>query len=196
MGLKLITPPASFPVTLAEAKQHCNVNVTDYDALINRYIGSATTEVENWLGRALIDQTWELTLDTFPPNELRIPKPPLIQVVSVAYDNTAGDEIALGPTAYTVDAGKVDGYGWILPAGTWPDTFAGINAVRVRYRAGYLNEASPPVQNVPDDIRHAVLLGVGDAFDTRATISVGLTVFTSKAWTNLLESHRIRMGMA
>ena len=196
MGLKLITPPATFPVTLAEAKQHLNVNVADYDALINRYIGSATTEVENWLGRALVDQVWELSLDTFPPNEMRIPKPPLIQVASVAYDNSIGDEITLAPSAYTVDLEKLDGYGWILPDGAWPATFDGINSVRVTFRAGYLSEASPPAMAVPDDIRHAVLLAVGDAFDTRATISIGLTVFTSKAWTNLLESHRVRLGMA
>ena len=196
MGLRLITPPATFPVTLAEAKQHCNVNVTDYDALLNRYIGSATTAVENWLGRALIDQTWELSLDTFPPNEMRIPKPPLIQVVSIKYDESDGDEITLPASAYTVDLQKRDGYGWILPDSAWPATFAGINSVRVLFRAGYLNQASPPAMAVPDDIRHAVLLGVGDAFDTRATISIGLTVFTSKAWTNLLETHRVRLGMA
>lgn len=196
MGLKLIIPPATGPVTLAEAKAHCNVNVADFDALITRYIGSATTEVENWLGRALVDQTWELSLDTFPPNEMRIPKPPLIEVVSIAYDNEIGDETVLSPTAYTVDAEKRDGYGWILPDGAWPATFDGINSVRVLFRAGYLDQASPPALAVPDDIRHAVLLGVGDAFDTRATISIGLTVFTSKAWTNLLEAHRIRMGMA
>jgi uncharacterized phiE125 gp8 family phage protein len=196
MGLKLIIPPATGPVTLAEAKQHLNVNVADFDALITRYIGSATTEVENWLGRALVDQTWELSLDTFPPNEMRIPKPPLIQIVSINYDNEIGDEITLAPSAYTVDLEKVDGYGWILPDGTWPATFDGINSVRVRYRAGYLNHASPPAMAVPDDIRHAVLLGVEDAFDTRGTISIGLTVFTSKAWTNLLETHRVRLGMA
>lgn len=196
MGLKLITPPVTSPVTLAEAKAHCNVNVADYDALITRYIGAATNEVENWLGRALVDQTWELSLDTFPPNELRVPKPPLIAVTSVAYDNTIGDETILPDTAYTVDAETVDGYGWILPDGAWPATFDGINAVRVRYRAGYLSQSSPPTLAVPDDIRHAVLLGVGDAFDTRATISIGLTAFTSKAWTNLLETHRVRLGMA
>jgi uncharacterized phiE125 gp8 family phage protein len=194
MALKLITPPATFPVTLAEAKAHCNVNVNDFDGLLNRYIGSATNEAENWLGRALIDQTWELTLDTFPPNELRLPKPPLIEVVSVTYDEADGDPIVLPASAYTVDDQSEPA--WILPDGTWPATFAGVNAVRIRFRAGYLNQASPPAANVPDDIRHAVLLAIGDAFDHRATLSVGLSVFVSKAWTNLLETHRIRLGMA
>jgi uncharacterized phiE125 gp8 family phage protein len=194
MALKLITPPATFPVTLAEAKAHCNVNVADYDALLNRYLGSATKSAEMWLGRALVDQTLELTLDTFPPNEMRLPFPPLIEVLSITYDDADGDEIVLAASEYTVD--DKSEHAWILPNGAWPATFSGINAVRVRYRAGYLDQASPPVQNVPDDIRHAVLLAVGDAFDHRGTISVGLSIFTAKTWDNLLARHWVDRGLA
>ncbi|MBV9418770.1 MAG: phage head-tail connector protein, partial [Alphaproteobacteria bacterium] len=38
MSLQLTTPPATEPITLAEAKTHLKVDTTDDDALITRLI--------------------------------------------------------------------------------------------------------------------------------------------------------------
>ena len=195
MGLKLITPPAELPVTMAEAKEHLRVDVSDDDTTIDLYVRAATGAAEEWLGRALIDQTWELTLDEFPPNELRIPRPPLIEIVSVIYDDAAGDEQTLNAASYTVDSSSEPG--WLTPAsGAWPATFAGINAVRIRFRAGYLDNASPAVQNVPDNIRNAILMAAGDYYANRETMIVGQTLTTSTWWEYLLRPFRVQIGMA
>jgi len=54
------------PVTLAEAKQHARIEITDDDTLISGMITGARQLVERMTNRALITQTWQLTLDQWP----------------------------------------------------------------------------------------------------------------------------------
>src|SRR5262245_38074134 len=158
--LKLITPPTTWPITLAEAKQHLRVDHDDEDEEIQWAIEGATEYIdgkEGYLGRALMVQTWELTLDAFPIREIKIPLPPLIDVVNVFYDDAGGIATILDPAGYSVD--NVSEPGWIVPVGSWPTPFDGINSVRIRYRAGYVdNSVSPAVGRLPSDIRSALLL--------------------------------------
>jgi uncharacterized phiE125 gp8 family phage protein len=65
----LVTPPVAAPVSLAEAKAHLRVDFDDEDALISGLIDAATQHLDGWsgvLGRALMPQTWEMSLDRFP----------------------------------------------------------------------------------------------------------------------------------
>jgi len=64
--LQLITPPAIEPVTLAEAKQHLRVEISDDDSLINTLVSSARVHCESALKQALITQSWLLYVDSFP----------------------------------------------------------------------------------------------------------------------------------
>lgn len=196
MGLKIITPPAELPVTMAVAKEHFRVDVSDDDTTIELYLNAAVDGAEQWLGRALIDQTWELTLDEFPTNELRIPKPPLIEVVSVIYDDGDGNAQTLNAANYTVDTANEPG--WIVPISTgWPTTFDGINAVRIQFRAGYLDQSvSPAVHNVPKAISEAVLLAAIDFYDNRQRTIIGQTVMVSDWYERLLRPYRVEIGMA
>lgn len=201
MGLKLITPPAEWPITLEEAKAHLRVDldVDDDDDLIEALIEAAVDYCDGptgWLGRALIDQTWELVLDSFPAcdKEIKIPMPPLIEVVSIKYDDASGAEQTLETSAYTVDT--VSEPGWVLPVGSWPSIFDGVNAVRVRFRCGYLG-GSPEAETVPGAIKAAIKLILGNLYENRETIVVGQSVdeipWTAQA---LMRKHRIHLSMA
>jgi hypothetical protein len=66
MPLKLIQAPASEPVSLADAKNHLRVDVTDDDVLIGGLITAARVAAENICRRAFVTQSWTLFLDTFP----------------------------------------------------------------------------------------------------------------------------------
>lgn len=200
MGLKLITPPATDPITLAEAKAHLRVIDNDDDVLIAAIVKSATANAEGFLGRALVDQTWDLYLDAFPTTndlEIKIPLPPLIGVVSVNYFNSAGIETQVNSDAYYVDNASQPG--WIVPTGgrSWPTTLDAINAVRVTFRAGYLDNSSPPQVAVPFDIRAGILLTVGSLYEHREQVVVG-TVTAKLPWgvEQLLRPHRVLFGMA
>jgi uncharacterized phiE125 gp8 family phage protein len=199
MGLRIVTEPADWPIDLDEAKAHLRVDTSDDDDLIEAMIEAATDYCDGatgYLGRALVEQTWELVLDEFPEDEIKIPLPPLIAVDFIKYDDTAGEEQTMSASDYTVD--NVSEPGWVLPVGDWPDTFEGINAVRIRFRCGWPNDgASPPVQTVPGTIKSAIKLIIGNLYANRETIVVGQSVaeipMTAKF---LMKKYRMHLDMA
>ena len=168
MALKPITAPAALAVTLAEAKAHLHVDASEDDAWITANITAAVSDAEHRLGRALVNQTWELTLDAFPP-AIELPNPPLASVTSVKYIDTAGIEQTLAGSAYTVDTDNEPGM--LIPAyGTsWPATRATSNAVRVRYVVGYGIDGT----TVPASIKAWILLRVGALYEHRESVLIG-----------------------
>src|SRR5262245_60381712 len=102
-GLRLISRAATWPITKAEVKSQTRVDDDDEDDVIDGVlIPAATTYVEDYLQRALIDQTWELALDRFC-GEIEIPRPPLIEIVSVKYDDGNLAEQIVDSANYSVD---------------------------------------------------------------------------------------------
>jgi uncharacterized phiE125 gp8 family phage protein len=203
MALRLITAPAVEPITLEEAKMHLRVDHSEEDAKIQTIVRAARYMVDGrngYLGRALVTQTWELVIDHFPTNEIKIPLPPLQQVISVKYDDTGGAEQSLTTSDYDVDA--VSEPGWIVPAiGGWPTgVFQGINAVRIQFIAGYLPSSdSPPdlAANVPFDIKAAMLLHIGMMYASRESIVVGTNAMPlPQASEILLRRYRVLLGLA
>ncbi|HQR22181.1 MAG TPA: phage head-tail connector protein [Burkholderiaceae bacterium] len=163
MSLRLITAPGVEPVSLAEAKAQLRVTASDEDALVSACITAARERCEHLLGRALIDQTWELTLDAFP-QAIRLDNPPISSVTSLSYVDGSGNTVVWGAPNYYVD--KSGEPGWIVPAygGAWPaDVRDQANAVIVRYVAGYGAAAAA----VPLAIRQWILLATGTLFETR-----------------------------
>jgi uncharacterized phiE125 gp8 family phage protein len=81
MALKLITPPAILPVTMAEAKIHERIDIEDAanNASILSLLIAATQLAENYTRRAFITQTWRYDTSNFSPI-ISIPRPPLISV--------------------------------------------------------------------------------------------------------------------
>jgi uncharacterized phiE125 gp8 family phage protein len=199
IALKLITPPPFEPLTLAEVKEYLRVDHADEDATIARCFSAAVGYADGpdgFLQRALIDQEWELTLDAFPVREIRIPLPPLLQIVNVFYDDAGGVQQILDPGGYSVD--RVNEPGWIVPVGNWPATFNGINAVRIRYRAGYIDASqSPNIGDVPEDIKQALVLYASSLFDNRDVMVVGQTA-TAAPWSaeQLLRRRRVEVPLA
>jgi uncharacterized phiE125 gp8 family phage protein len=170
MTLKLITAPATEPVTLAEAKVHCRCG-DDEDALLGVLIQAAREQAEHQLGRALITQTWERVIDAFPLVEVELGMPPVVSVVSVKYIDEAGVEQTMDAADYSLDTDTQPG--WVLPAvdTEWPDTLDTANAVRVRFTCGYGAAAA-----VPAAIKSWMLLRIGTLYKMREEVVVGVSV--------------------
>lgn len=178
MALELDTAPASEPVTLQEAKDHLRINANDDDAYIKVLITAAREQAEDYLHRALINQTWKLYLSAFPfdtrgefPEAIIVPKPPLSSVTSITYTDTDGASQTVSSSDYSVDT--VSEEGRITPAWgeTWPSSRAIPNAVIVTFVAGYGSGAS----SVPARIKQGMLLVIGDMFEHRETLVIGTT---------------------
>ncbi|MCH9839285.1 head-tail connector protein [bacterium] len=188
----LVTAPLVEPVTVAEAKNHVRVDTDDDDALLRRLIEAGRLEAEAYTRRSFITTTWRLDLDGWPCGRvIHIPNPPLLAVTSVKYDDPAGDEQTLDPASYTVDApvgpraerGRV-----VLASGTsWPTTGYEPNSVRVEYTAGYGTDPT----DVPDGLRHAILLMVGELYERRAIVTPGVSLAANPlAAERLLNAYR------
>jgi uncharacterized phiE125 gp8 family phage protein len=218
MATRLITGPAAEPITLDEAKNHLRVDFSDDDDLISAIITAARVYCEQWTQRAFVTQTWELVIDSFPGSgvrtstssvptfssssgEILLPFPPLQSVVSVKYDDAAGNEQTLGALDYDVD--NVSQPGWVVPSSSgWPGSiWPGINSVRVRYVAGYLPGTNSPIDlaaNVPGVIKSAMKLYIGQLYDQREDIAVGTIAnkLPSGNLDYLLRQYRVALGMA
>lgn len=178
MGLFQIAGPTTEPVLLAEAKAHCRIDDTDEDGLLAGYIIAARQHVETHLRRALITQTWDLLLDHCWPTEttgayrqhrITLPKAPLISVTSVSYVDSAGVAQTLATNQYLVSNKRNEGVIDPAYAATWPDVRNQVDAITVRFVAGYGSNPG----DVPEPIRQAILLLVGHWFENREAVNVG-----------------------
>lgn len=165
MAIKLITPATTFPVTLEEAKLHCKVDTNADDALISALITAAAEMAEQETGRAIMPQSWELTLDAFP-DAFELTRVPAVSVTSLKYYDATGTQQTLSNAFYTLDNSDDNGLAYVVPAygETWPGSRAQINAVALRYLAGYADAAS-----VPESIKSWIKLQVGAMYENRET---------------------------
>lgn len=163
MALKLITAPVTLAVSLVEAKAHLRVDSTDDDTLITAMIGSATEMAEQMTGRALMAQTWELSLDAFP-SEFELTRVPAQSVTSITYTDTAGVSTVYSSLLYVLDNADDHGAAHVHPVygSVWPAARDEANAVKVRYLAGYASAAA-----VPESFKSWIKLMVGAMYENR-----------------------------
>lgn len=204
MSLKRVTAPTTQPITLAQAKSQCRAaEFTDDDDLIEAFIDAAVDYADGdggYLGRALIDQTWDYFIDEFPDENgpIEIPLPPLIEVVGLFYLDSTGAEQEFASSSYRVDQSGQPGKISVASGVSWPTPLTGSETVRIRFRAGYVDTSmSPAVGEVPGAIIAALLIHVADLYANRESQVVGQTVaelpWSAKA---LLKRHRFYLGMA
>lgn len=143
---------------------------TTADVLLAGLIGAARQQVEEYCNRALVTQTWRMTLDRFPRvtdrnrwAEIRLPRPNLVSVTSITYIDANGDTQTVTADDYIVDTASLPGR--IVPAYgvAWPATRCQPDAVTITFTAGY----GATADTVPASIRAAVLLVVGDLYKNR-----------------------------
>ena len=111
MTSTLIAPPGEEPVTLAEAKAWCRIDAADEDALVSALIAAARLQVESLTGRALITQTWRLTM-ACAPRLVELPVIPVAALVA-APDGAVlqGDAVLLVEPVDELTVDYTAGYG-------------------------------------------------------------------------------------
>lgn len=181
--------PTITPVSLAEVKAHLIIPHDDDDAMINTLIVAATAYLDGWtgiLGRCLVEQSWRQDYDRFS-SCMPLPIGPVISVTSVTWRNSAGQISTVAPSAYALrtDAGGRSIIRFDADF-SFPADLHESAAVSITYRAGYPTtpavpaDPGPPVtpeipaqSAVPDSIKVAILLLVGQWYATREAISIG-----------------------
>jgi uncharacterized phiE125 gp8 family phage protein len=188
MAIKLITAATTTPVSLAEAKLHCKVDAADDEALITAYIVAATEQAEQILNRVLMPQTWELTLDSFPA-AFELTRSPVQSITSLKYYDTNGVLQTLASNLYSLDNADGDNSAYVVPAYNtdWPVTREQINAVSVRYVAGYADATV-----IPEPIKAWIKIQVGTMYKFReATVVERATLMKMDYVDRLLDRYTI-----
>ncbi len=137
------TEPTSEPITLAEAKAHCRIDIADDDDLVDALITTAREYAETYTQRQLMSATWKLSLDCFPRcGPIRLPKSPVQEVISITYYDGNGALQTLAPSEYDVDSESEPAR--ILPAfeKSWPTIRDKMNSIAIIYRAGYVKRSA------------------------------------------------------
>lgn len=168
MRLDVVTPPATLPVSLVEAKAWLRETGSHEDALISDILARAVAEVEALAGKAIINRTLRMRQDRWPLIRcLRLPMPPLVSVTSVEYLDAAGTLTTLAGSNYTVSTAQDSEGRVVLKSGSlWPTLADEPDAVRVTYVAGYGASGDA----VPFAFREAMKVLVEDGWDSRGAI--------------------------
>ena len=187
-SLTVMSPAASQPVSVSEAKSHLRVDIADDDTLIGNLITSATEYVELYTGRSFIQRTYRADLPDFA-SAIRLPRGPVITLSSVAYYDTSSPE-ALTTWAASNYYLHNDIF-WRRDGISFPSVGSRVDNVQITYTAGTLDQASPRADATPQAIQQAILLLVAGMYENRETeILYPGQLLETKTFQMLLNPHR------
>jgi hypothetical protein len=177
VNITTVTPPASEPVTLSEAKLWARVDHDAEDSLITSLIVAAREAAENFTRRAFVTQTLRLSVGLphtrvpwvpgyfeMPesalygtiPNSILLPRPPVAAISGVTTYDTANSGTAF--TGYALINDRL-----VLNSGAyWPTGMRTEGAVEITYTAGYGTASA-----VPSAIKSAIKMHVQAMYDGR-----------------------------
>ena len=158
-------------VTLAEAKSHLRVEITDDDLLISALVEAAQSHVEEVLcWQSLTPRVYAASFDAWSGTEIYLPMPPVQAVATVSMvDDEGGITTPIDPDFVALDKGlgRLRMYGGAVDGG------GAAGRLHVEYTAGYL---APPGWG-----RAAVLLLVGHLYENREGVIIGAGVSAIEA---------------
>src|SRR6185295_18798974 len=156
-GDRVVTAPASQPITLSEVKRYLRIDDSDSDIDLAWMIEAAVDRIQVRTNRQLITARRVFTIDDFPCSDvIRIPYAPLVEVHSITYTDSAGEINFVDPDVYRVDCNALPGRLQAINT-TWPIIFCPVvGSVEIEYTCGMADAA----EDIPADLRRAIALAV------------------------------------
>jgi len=197
LGVSVVEPPTSEPVSLDLAKDQCRETGDAQDGLIATYIMAARKFAEGFTRRTFATQTLDCTFDVctgwpgrvtegrYWRSRIELPVSPVQSVVSVKYLDVDGVERVLAADQYIVKLDETVPY--IEPGYNivWPALRSQSSGITVRVIAGW------PEDDFPEDLRLAVLYLVAHYFDNRLPVVSSGMVEVPLAVEAILSGYRI-----
>jgi uncharacterized phiE125 gp8 family phage protein len=141
MSIVTITPPASEPVSLPEAKLFLRIDHTAEDGLIASLISAAREAVEAGIGRALITRRVREDLDVWRRESVNgavLGLGPVSNVVAVRLLADNGSQSVLDPDRYRLE-GHRDRPRLVFPPGV-PATLRSVGGIEIEYDCGFADD--------------------------------------------------------
>lgn len=188
MRVQTITPPAAYPVSLAEARAALRIDAGDEDALLAGYIATATRHVENETGLQLIARSCRAWLHRWPKGGVvELEAAPLITVDQVRTFDAADVATVLDPAWYLVDTASDRGRLVLRRGYSWPTSLREASAIEMEWTSGFGENPA----DVPEELRQAILLLVGHWHRNRAASSADQLAMIPAGVDALLLNHRL-----
>jgi len=149
-------------------KQAATSNEDDY---ITALIVAARRRIEDWLGRALITQTWYFYYDRFPSGDrFTLEMGTLQSVTSVTYTDSDDDDTVIAATVYEANTAAIPGEVMLKHNQSWPTpTLKTVNPIVIEAVVGYGATAA----SVPENVRQALMILIQDMYEQRGEIVTG-----------------------
>jgi uncharacterized phiE125 gp8 family phage protein len=187
-ALELLEAPATTPVSLAEVRRQLRIEHEDDDLLLVRLINVAVayTDVKGALGHAMISQKWGQWVTSTPEQAVKLTLGPVISVDAVKYYDTDGNlqtdtlsNYEIYGTQFAKTIGPKEGF-------NWPVAEDRSDAIRIEYTIGYGTSAS----DVPDTLRHAMMMLIGHWYENRETTMMDELSNIPYGFDALMDMHR------
>ena len=195
-------------MSLSRAQQHLRL-FTEFgqhpdDHLVSGYIAAATAAAEQYTQRFLAQRQIRLFRDEWPSFSsiqagrgfaivedalhLELPVYPVVSVDSINYVDADGTTKAL--TDFEVDTDRVPA---VVRIESPPGLKRGLKSIIIDVTAGYPSNDSPAsADQVPEAIKQAILLMVGQFYEHRENVVVGsITSQLPAAFEYLLQPYRV-----
>lgn len=177
MRTVVIQPPAEI-VSIEEARRHLLDLPAEDEAYVTGLIAAATTWLDGpsgWLGRCLGVQKIEVSAsdgDCYA----RLPYGDVLEIDGISYLDDAEASQEIDPSHYLLSGSGI----WWRPDFSFPIVASVPDPVKIRYWAGYgkrdSDDATEWVSTVPQPIKVAILMLVGQWYLNRTPVSVGAPV--------------------
>jgi uncharacterized phiE125 gp8 family phage protein len=154
--LRRITPPLTEPISLEYAKSYLRIDDNGYDHIIIDMIKAVRELAENYLGKVLITQSWQLRVDDEIPNIINLliaPVTKIDKIVAVRDDDKA---YILAKELYSLkwDQENIEFKYQILA-----------KYIEIFFTGGYGN-----VEDIPQIIKQGMLIHLANLFENKISI--------------------------
>jgi hypothetical protein len=207
-GHRQIIAPDVEPVFLQDLKDQLRICGTDEDIELSLFVLACREYIESLTGRAMINQTWRLTLDQWPTGGrvwwdgiesgslgnlekgrawLYLPRYRLQSVTQIRVFDEAGNPSTVNLNEFIVDGEQEPGRLLLRNNAVWPIALQRGNAIQIDYVAGY----GDTPDDVPGALRLAVLQMAANLYQHRGDDCSEADAFNKSGAASLLRAFRV-----
>lgn len=176
MNLKVVVRPQTEPVSLDEMKSYLRIFDNSFDTVLMSLIKTARIEAEKYISRAIMKQTIELSFDKLQNGVIELPRPPLLNLLSVKLYDENDVEYSVTLTDLLIDAISEPARFTLKANKSYPlANLREIGAFKIRYEAG-----ASTTEDVNNEIKDAIKFHVAFRYENPEVSEI------PKAFYNLL----------
>jgi uncharacterized phiE125 gp8 family phage protein len=159
------------PLSLADAKLHCYIDISATDSLVTALIAVARRWVEQFCLNSLITQSWTVTYDYRDTREgswinkrvLRLPQSPIQSITAITTYDKDNNATVFDSSNYRLSGDRVV----LNDDDAWPTNLRLYDSLQIDFKAGFGDAAI----NVPPNIVLAMKMLVAQWYEQRGSIT-------------------------